>query len=149
MDPALATNSRCSARANATDVANYLDTSALVKLVVNEAESGALQEWLHTQESPSVTCDLSRTELMRAVRRVAPDLAVRARRVLDALTLTKVTTAIFEAAGRVDPPEIRSLDALHLSAALDLGDELEGFVTYDERLASAAERNGIPVLAPR
>lgn len=47
---------------------HYLDTSALVKLVVREAESDALVSWL--QSHPTVaTSDLTRTELMRAVRR--------------------------------------------------------------------------------
>ena len=130
-------------------MAHYVDTSALVKLVVNEPESAALQTWLATQDHPNVTSDLGRTELMRAVRRVAPDLAVRAREVLDTVILTKVTTAIFEAAGRADPPTMRSLDALHLSAALDLGDDLQGVVTYDERLSTAAQLSGVTVISPR
>ena len=67
---------------------------------------------------------------------------------LDADTLTEVTTAVFEAAGRLDPSILRTLDAIHVAAALDLGDDLEGMVTYDERLARAAEQNGIKVTAP-
>jgi hypothetical protein len=43
---------------------------------------------------------------------------------------------------------LRTLDAIHVAAALDLGDDLEGMVTYDERLAQAAEQNGIRVTAP-
>jgi len=68
--------------------------------------------------------------------------------VLDSLTLTDVTTAIFEQAGRLDPTTLRSLDAIHLAAALDLGDDLDSLVTYDERLAEAARLNGILVTAP-
>lgn len=67
---------------------------------------------------------------------------------LDAVTLTEVTTALFEAAGRLDPEILRTLDAIHVAAALDLGDDLEGMVTYDERLAKAAEANGISVTSP-
>jgi predicted nucleic acid-binding protein len=69
--------------------------------------------------------------------------------VLESVTLVEVTTAVFEEAGRLDPPTLRSLDALHLAAALDLGDDLEGVVTYDERLAEAAMSNGVAVVAPR
>ena len=94
-------------------------------------------------------CDLSRTELMRAVRRVVPDRAVRARDVLDSLTLVEVTAAVFEEAGRLDPSALRSLDAIRLAAALDLGDDLEGVVTYDDRLAGAAIANGVAVVTPQ
>lgn len=129
-------------------MAYYLDTTALVKLVVAEAETAALLAWLRAGEHAPVSCDLARTELMRAVRRVAPDRAVQARIVLDSITLLEVTTAIFDEAGRLDPRLLRSLDAVHLSAALALGDDLEGFVTYDERLAEAATLNGLMTLAP-
>lgn len=132
---------------SATDVAHYFDTSALTKLVVAEVETEALRAWLETDREP-VACDLARTELIRAVRRSAPERLLQARAVLDSLTLIEVTTAIFEQASRLDPPSLCSLDAIHLAAALDLGDDLESMVTYDDRLAEAATRNGIPVTAP-
>lgn len=130
-------------------MAVYLDTSALVKLVVAEPETPALRSWLTTEDREAVSSDLARTELMRAVRRGAPDRLVDARAVLDALTLVEVTTALFEAAGRLEPTELRSLDALHVAAALDLGDDLDDFVAYDERLIAAATANGITVVSPR
>ena len=43
---------------------------------------------------------------------------------------------------------MRSLDAIHLAAALDLGDDLEALVTYDKRLAEGASANGIEPIAP-
>ena len=128
---------------------HYLDTSALVKLVVAEPETPALRAWLRDADRVPVACDLARTELLRAVRRAAPDRLLQARAVLDSLTLTTVTTALFEEAGRLDPAEMRSLDALHLAAALDLGDDRVSLVTYDDRLASAARANGITVTTPR
>jgi len=129
-------------------VAHYLDTSALVKLVVSEAETAALRAWMGEAERTPVSCDLARTELLRAVRRAAPDRVVQARAVLDSITLLEVTTATFEEAGRLDPTVLRSLDAVHLAAALSLGDDLDGIVTYDERLAEAAQSNGVPVTSP-
>ena len=129
-------------------MAFYLDTSALVKLVVAEGETAALMSWLAERERGPVTCDLTRTELARAVRRAAPDRMPRARAVLDALVLLKVTTATFEAAGRLEPDELRSLDAIHVASALELGDDLEGIVAYDRRLAGVAEANGIATCAP-
>ena len=125
-----------------------MDTSALVKLIVDEPETGALREWLAVEPREPVSCDLARTELLRVVRRTAPDRAVAARRLLEAVTLTQVTTAVFEQAGRLDPASLRSLDAIHLSAALDLGDDLDGLVTYDSALARAAASAGIKVAAP-
>jgi predicted nucleic acid-binding protein len=129
-------------------VAHYLDTSALVRLVVAEPETAALRMWLSEVNRDPVASNLARTELLRAVRRVAPDRVLQARAVLDSITLTDLTTSLFEQAGRLDPTALRSLDAIHLAAALDLGDDLEGLVTYDDRLAEAARSNGIAVTAP-
>lgn len=129
-------------------MAHYIDTSALVKLVVAEAETGALRSWIDIDDPTLVSCDLARAELLRAVRRAAPDRAVQARAVLDSITLVAVATATFEAAGRLDPAVVRTLDALHVAAALELGDDLAGIVTYDDRLADAARANGIAVVAP-
>lgn len=129
-------------------MAYYFDTSALVKLVVHEAGTDALREWLGAHDRDPVAADLVRTELFRAVRRSDPELLVRARLVLDGLTLLQVTTSVFEAAGRLDPTTSRTLDAVHLAAALDLGDDLDGLVTYDDRLAHAAAVNGVAVTTP-
>ena len=129
-------------------MAYYIDTSALVKLVVTERETSALQTWFAQEERQPVSCDLARTELLRSVRRTAPDRVVQAREVLDSVTLIEVTTAMFEGAALLDPAIVRSLDAIHLAAALALGDDLEGIVTYDDRLAQAALANGVAVFAP-
>lgn len=130
-------------------MAFYVDTSALVKLVVAESETAALRSWLADDDRELVACDLVRTELIRAVRRSVPDRVLQARAVLDAIILVEASTGVFEEAGRLEPSVLRSLDAIHLAAALDLGDELEGLVTYDDRLASAAESNGVTVVSPR
>lgn len=129
-------------------MAYYIDTSALVKLVVSEPETPSLRAWLAEKPREPVACDLARSELVRAVRRTAPERLLRAREVLDGLTLTELTTKIFEDAGRLDPRIMRTLDAVHLAAALDLGDDLAGLVTYDERMADGARANGIEVEAP-
>lgn len=129
-------------------VAHYLDTSALVKLVVAEAETTALLAWLKQQENALVSSDLTRAELARAVRRSAPDRMVRAREVLDSITLLAVTSETFELAGKLDPAILRTLDAVHLAAALSMGDDLDTVVTYDDRLAAAAEANGVAVSSP-
>lgn len=129
-------------------MAHYLDTSALVKLVVAETESQALMAWLAETGDEWVSSDLARTELLRVTRRAAPELLLRARQVLDSVTLVDVTTHVYEAAARIEPVALRTLDAIHLAAAIDLGDDLEAIVTYDDRLAHAAAANGIPTAAP-
>jgi predicted nucleic acid-binding protein len=73
-------------------VAFYLDTSALVKLVVLEKETRALRRWLSDAERTPVASDLVRTELMRAVRRAAPDRILQARAVLDSIKLIKISS---------------------------------------------------------
>ena len=115
---------------------------------MTQPETAALRDWLETQPQPLLSCDLTRTEMLRTVRVVAPDRIVMARLVLDSLVLMEVTSEVFEAAGRLEADGLRSLDAVHLAAALDLGDDLDNLVTYDERLAGAAETYGIAVIAP-
>lgn len=127
---------------------DYLDTSALVKLVVAEAETEALRVWLAGRTGEAASSDLARTELLRVVRRVAPDRLERARRVLDSVTLIALSTDTFEEAGRLAPATMRSLHALHLAVALRLGDDLDTVVTYDDRLADAARLNGTAAIAP-
>lgn len=129
-------------------MAYYLDTSAAVKLVLTEPGTSALLTWAADHADDVVSSDLLRTELLRATRRGAPEHMPRARAVLDSITLLSLPPATFDRAATLEPSEMRSLDAVHLAAALDLGDELEGIVTYDERLSAAAALHGITVIAP-
>ncbi|MCY4369573.1 MAG: type II toxin-antitoxin system VapC family toxin [bacterium] len=117
----------------------YLDTSAAVKLVIAEAETPALRFWIVELSRRIVSSDLLRTELQRTIRRKAPRRMAAARDLLDSLVLMRLTTAAYETAGLLEPAGLRSLDALHLVAALGLGSELSGIVTYDQRLAEAAQ----------
>lgn len=130
-------------------MAHYLDTSALVKLVAYEPESAALRQWLTAEERTPVASDLVRTELMRAVRRIDKSAAPLAREVLDVLTLLPTPADVFDTAGLLDPVDLRSLDAVHLASARTLGDDLDGIVTYDERLARAAAEYGLTTITPR
>lgn len=129
-------------------MAYYADSSALVKLIVAESETEGLRAWLDGKDSAIVSSDLARTELLRAVRRADPDRAVTARRLLDSLTLLTVTTSVFESAAHLEPRLLRTLDALHLASALTLGDDLDGVITYDDRMADAARSLGMTVIAP-
>jgi predicted nucleic acid-binding protein len=128
----------------------YLDSSALIKLVVHEAESDALRRFLRAWPS-RVSSALAAVEVPRAVRRLSTDARAQglAQRVLAATTLLGVDETILAAAAALEPVTLRSLDAIHLASALALGSELGGLVTYDERLAGAARAAGVAVHAPR
>lgn len=129
-------------------MAFYVDTSALVKAVIQEEHSDAFREWHGGISAPLVTSDLARAELPRAVRRADSTQAVRARAVLDRMTILVVTTELFQAAARLEPTSLRTLDAVHLACALDLGDDLEGLVAYDDRLLEAAQAYGVATITP-
>ena len=129
-------------------MAFYVDSSAILKLTFTEPESVQLREWL-TQDQPMLVCsDLVRTETIRAVRRTFPDHVDRALTTLGLLNLLRVTPTAFRRASDLGPESLRSLDALHLACALELGEELEGMITYDSRLTVACTRHGVPVVAP-
>lgn len=127
----------------------YLDTSAFVKLLHAEAETPVLRAWLAAQTAPAVSSDVLRTEALRVARRVGPVALARCRQLLGQIGLLRVDVPVFEAAGELDPAVLRSLDALHLAAALTLGDDLAGVVTYDRTLQAAGEALGLAVSAPR
>ena len=127
----------------------YVDTSALMKLIVAERESEAMRRWMDTAIGQVFGNDLLRTEFLRAVRRSVPSREDAARDILGALLLVRLRRATFEAAADSEPQTLRSLDALHLASALEFGGDLEGIVTYDERLAEAAHANGIETISPR
>jgi predicted nucleic acid-binding protein len=126
----------------------YLDTSAVLKLVLPEAETPALELWLTERIGlPKVSSRLLRIELLRTVRRYAPTRAERAHVVLSGVALASIDDAA-SAAEPLGDPLLRSLDAIHLATALAMQSRLTALVTYDKRLASAASAAGLPVAAP-
>jgi uncharacterized protein len=128
----------------------YLDSSALVKLVLPEAESGALLESLAAWPV-RITSELARIEVVRAARRTTSDPGAeqRAEEVLAGLYLLKIDSDVLSEAARLEPRTLRSLDAIHLASALSLGADLGPIVTYDSNMATAAEDYGLAVLAPQ
>lgn len=128
----------------------YLDSSALVKLVLPEEESAALVSTL-THFRQAASSALSRVEVHRAVRQISaqPRALQRAREVLAGIYLIPIDDLILSMAADLKPAALRSLDALHLATALRLGSELTAMIVYDSRLAEAARQTGLEVLAPR
>ena len=138
----------------------YLDTCALMKLVHPEPETRMLRDFLKSRvQVPKFTATVALAELPRAVRRANHDQAGRAsefleaereqaQRLLDTLQMVDVTRAVLADAGDADGPFLRTLDAVHLVAAARIRAGLSAFVTYDKKLATAAQQAGLPVLSP-
>ncbi|MEP6816698.1 MAG: type II toxin-antitoxin system VapC family toxin [Marmoricola sp.] len=127
----------------------YLDSSALMKLVREEDETGSLREWLRAQPGqPVVTSELGRVEVLRAARRIGGQVPSDARGVVGALDLVPLDRAVQDLACDIADPVLRSLDALHLASAVLLSEELTAFVAYDHRLVDAARTAGLVVATP-
>ncbi len=73
---------------------------------------------------------------------------MRAERLLAESDLIRIDADTFDRAGTIQPSSLRTLDALHLAAAMTLGSDLSGLVAYDDRLCSAAQDLGLPVASP-
>ncbi len=128
----------------------YLDASAIVKIVIRERESLALRAELEnwTELASSI---VSRVEVARALRRMMGAAAWSepdADAVLDGIAYLDIDVTLTREAARLDPLELRSLDAIHLASAISLAGDLGAISTYDVRLAEAARQRGIAVLSP-
>lgn len=124
----------------------YVDSSAIVKLAVSEPESRSLRRYL--ARKPLVTSALARTEVARALLPLGPEAVARGEEVLRRVQILRVNDRVLAAAGRMMPPELRSLDAVHLASARELGRSLRCIVTYDARMADAASAIGCTVAGP-
>ena len=125
----------------------YLDSSAIVKLAVDEPESAALRRSLRRKHT-LVTSALARTEVARAILYLGPDAVAIGLEVLTKLEIIRINDRILRTAGTMLPAEFRSLDAIHLATALELGEGLVRLITYDDRMALAARALHLAVSAP-
>jgi uncharacterized protein len=126
----------------------YLDSSALVKLVVDENETGVLRRAVEAWPR-RVSSNISLVEVLRAVRRRDPSAEALAHIVLTHTRLMAVADGVLVRAAQLDQPPLRALDAIHVASALRLGPSLSAFVSYDALQLEAAEALGLPVVAPR
>ena len=126
----------------------YLDASAFLKLVIDEAESGSLRDFMGGERGRYVSSALLRTEALRAGDRHGPEALGAARDALRRIDLVAIDDRILDTAGHLHPEVLRSLDAIHVATALALGDDLQVIVTYDERMIEASSLMGIPTATP-
>jgi len=118
-----------------------------VKLVLREREEGALRAEMAEWDG-YVSSALLGVEAVGASRRCRAEYASDARDWLRDVALIPLEEALLDGATALNPPVLRSLDALHLATALSIRDDIGAFLTYDRRLAEAAEQHGLPVAAP-
>ncbi len=127
----------------------YVDTSAAMKLLVDEGESSALVDKLQELRAAGetlVSSWLLHTELCCAANRHPADVAADAvEAVLSALALVDIDRADLIAAPSL-PGRLRSADAIHLASALRVG--CDAILVYDEDLRAAARTVGIRPLSP-
>ena len=129
-------------------MAFVVDSSALVKLIVNEPKSQSFSTWLKNCKHDLFVSEIAHTEVARAISRVDANLQGQLKNVLERFGTIRVSSQILTIAGVLTPTNLRTLDAIHLASCLILGDDLKGFVTYDSAQADAASHNGITVIAP-
>jgi uncharacterized protein len=127
--------------------ATYLDSSAIVKLVIAEPESGALRRYLRRRK-PHITSAMSRAEVARALLPLGETTQLRGDAVLARLDVVRVSDTVLQAVGSLLPADLQVLDAIHLATAQQLGDDLARIVTYDVRMQAAARHLGLDVAAP-
>lgn len=128
----------------------YLDSSALLKLIFDEAESAALADWLGSEPAVGalVSSELARIEVLRGCRRVDPATLPAARSLLAGVDLIPISRDVVDHAAEIEGTLLRSLDAIHLASAAGVRAALATFVTYDHRLGEAAAAAGLAVTAP-
>ncbi|GLI28347.1 ribonuclease VapC [Agromyces rhizosphaerae] len=123
----------------------YADTSALGALLVAQSETEALVEWLDQADVRLVSSDLLETELRRMAVREGRDQS-KVSAILDGVSLAALDRATYRSAGLLPMPYLRTLDALHLEAAMRL--DVDAVLTYDHRFGEAARSAGLDVIAP-
>ena len=133
---------------SAEDRLTYIDSSAIVKLAVAEPESAVLRRYV-SRHRQLVSSALARTEVLRALMPSGREAVARGELVLRRIRLLRVNDRVLSEAGWMMPLELRSLDAIHLASARELGASVKSIVTYDDRMADAARAGGWRVSSPR
>lgn len=127
----------------------YADTSAVIKLLVDEAHTSAMAAFFDEHEDWDwASSNLLRIEVARAINRVQPEMLPDARELLDYFAFIPVNDDIVERAMTEPAPDLRSLDAIHLATARSLAGDLAGLVSYDGRLLAASSDAGLAVVTP-
>lgn len=125
----------------------YTDTSGLGRLLLDEADAAAVRQELARYER-RVASQLVRAELCRLASRNG--LESEAERILETIVIVPLTPELLRAAERIQPDSVATLDAIHLSTAVQLRDarQISALLTFDRALAVGAAAHGLDVVAP-
>jgi len=125
----------------------YIDSSALVKLILDERERTALESYLKNRPR-LVTSRLATVEVARAVKVANASARARAEAaaLIERCLLIDVDEPILGRAVELTSVELRALDAVHLATAEHV--EPDQVIAYDRRLLQAADRAGFPTSSP-
>ena len=126
----------------------FCDSSALVKLVVREPESSALERSLRGYTVLAASA-LATVEVPRAVRGQGSEMAIAAHRMLRSFEIVALGRDVLQRAALVSPAELRSLAAIQLASALQLAHLDPVFVAYDKRMLEAAAVAGLRTSSPK
>lgn len=125
----------------------YIDTSAVGRVALGEADAPAIRATL-AQYEPWYSSELLIVELRRLGK--LADVEAAAEQILALVTFTPLPRTALESASRIDPIEVRTLDAIHLAAAARLHDSgiIDAMLTFDHQLQAGCQFHGIAVEAP-
>ncbi|MDO5673005.1 MAG: PIN domain-containing protein [Actinomycetaceae bacterium] len=126
----------------------YLDTSAALKLVLQEKESSSLLDWIETvgeQGDRMISSWLMYAEMRCALQRQSHLDALEVDRVMSVVELFDILRQDFMQAP-ISGMGLRAADAIHLAAALRIG--ADAIITYDEELIARAQTIGLEVNSP-
>jgi predicted nucleic acid-binding protein len=132
----------------------YIDSSALIKRAVREAESTALIEALERWNSEQsllysstlAWIEVTRTLRLRAEREVPAEIVLLTENALAGITESPINHSVADIARRLGPSTLRSLDAIHLATATLVGADL--ICAYDKRLLTSAAELGFRTVSP-
>ena len=124
----------------------YVDSSALLKLLIVEKESVDLIDFIDFTIMSSV---VTRVEVIRTLQKIAPEKVAEAQILLTGIDLTPVNSSILSVAENFSPSiSLQSLGAIHVATVIFLDKSVEGLVTYDKAMIKNAKEFGIKVVSP-
>lgn len=124
----------------------YIDSSAILKLLISEKESIALVAFL---DAPVKTSVISRVEVIRSLNRISPEKIAEGQAALSRFEMTPVSSPILMLAENFPVSiTLKSLDAIHVATVIFLDKLVEGIITYDKAMIKNAKELGIKVVSP-
>ena len=125
---------------------HYIDASAFVKLIVEEKETQAL---LKSLPSSLISGEILTVEVMRTTVHSDAETIAFARKLLAGINFMPISSEVISIASLFGAHiKSKTLDAIHLAAALSIGSTIDGIITYDKTMIADAKLLGIPVLSP-